>query len=105
MPLPHIDLDDWTKPQLTLLAVEDWDDTPCEFRKRRRWDETVTIDLTPDHAITREWYTLGAERQGPSRKEVSGEVNVVMQWRYNPDLDYDPFSVSLSIIRTRKPMN
>ena len=85
VPLPHVDLKDWTKPQLT-LAVEDWDEISSADAMG-----TVTIDLTPDHAITREWYTLGQNDKGLP-KEVSGEVNVVMQWRYNPDLDYDPFS-------------
>ena len=51
----------------------------------------VTIDLKPDHGISREWYTLQQNDKGLP-KEISGEVNVVMQWRYNPDLDYDPFN-------------
>ena len=84
MPLPHVDLDGWTKPQLT-LAVEDWDEISSADAMG-----CVTIDLQPDHAISREWYTLEQNEGKP--KEVSGEVNVVMQWRYNPDLDYDPFS-------------
>ena len=51
----------------------------------------VSIPLTPDHAISREWYTLVQTDKGLP-KEVSGEVNVVLQWRYNPDLDYDPMN-------------
>ena len=85
VPLPHVDLEDWTKPVLS-LAVEDWDEISSADAMG-----TIDIPLTPDHAITREWYTLGQNDKGLP-KEISGEVNVVMQWRYNPDLDYDPFS-------------
>ena len=84
-PLPHARSDDWTKPVLT-LAVEDWDEISSADAMG-----TVDIPLTPDHAITRDWYTLAQNDKGLP-KEVSGEVNVVLQWRYNPDLDYDLFS-------------
>ena len=85
VPLPHIDLEDWTKPTLT-LAVEDWDEISSADAMG-----TVDIPLTPDHAITRNWYPLQQNDKGLP-KEVSGEVNVLLQWRYNPDLDYDPFN-------------
>ena len=115
VPLPHVDLEDWTKPQLTLQArgsvrrdAFDAIRRRCDASRHPRtqvedWDEissadamgTVTIDLKPDHAISREWYTLQQNDKGLP-KEISGEVNVVMQWRYNPDLDYDPFSEPIS---------
>ncbi len=115
VPLPHVDLEDWTKPQLTLqVRVSVRRDAFDAIRRRcgasrhprtqvEDWDEIssadamgcVTIDLKPDHAISREWYTL-QQNDKSLPKEISGEVNVVMQWRYNPDLDYDPFSEPIS---------
>ena len=111
VPLPHIDLEDWTKPQLTIQVLHgvrrdavDAIRHRCDASRHPRtqvedWDEissadamgTVTIDLKPDHAISREWYTLQQNEKGLP-KEISGEVNVLLQWRYNPDLDYDPFN-------------
>ena len=111
VPLPHVDLDDWAKPQLTLQVLHgvrrdafDAIRHRCDASRHPRtqvedWDEissadamgTVDIPLTPDRAITRNWYPLQQNDKGLP-KEVSGEVNVLLQWRYNPDLDYDPFS-------------
>ena len=49
-----------------------------------------SVPLLPlaDHLVVTQWHAL--ERMN-LKGEVSGELELVLQWRYNPDLDYDPF--------------
>ena len=36
------------------------------------------------------WYALGPDPDGKSSSNVSGEIHVSVQWRFDPELDFDP---------------
>ena len=72
-----------TKWQLT-IDMEDWDRVSAsDFMGR------VTVDLEPlaDQAIVKGWYPL-TDKEGAT---AQGEVYLVLQWRRNRDLAFEPF--------------
>ena len=72
-----------TKWQLT-IDMEDWDRVSAADHMGR-----VTVDLEPlaDQAIVKGWYPL----QTKDGSEAQGEVYLVLQWRRNRDLAFEPF--------------
>ena len=72
-----------TKWQLN-IDMEDWDRVSAADHMGR-----VTVDLEPlaDQAIVKGWYPLQTKDGG----EAQGEVYLVLQWRRNRDLAFEPF--------------
>ena len=54
----------------------------------------VDIALTPileKRETLAGWYALGPDPDGKSSSNVSGEIHVSVQWRFDPELDFDPY--------------
>ena len=54
----------------------------------------VDIALTPlleKRETLAGWYALGPDPDGKSSSNVSGEIHVSVQWRFDPELDFDPW--------------
>ena len=72
-----------TKWQL-VVDVEDWDRvSAADFIGR----VTVELDSLADQAIVKGWYPLRAKDGG----EAQGEVYLVLQWRRNAAMAFEPF--------------
>ena len=72
-----------TKWQLT-IDMEDWDRvSAADFMGR----VVVELDSLADQAIVKGWYPLQTKDGG----EAKGEVYLVLQWRRNRDLAFEPF--------------
>ena len=67
-----------------VVDVEDWDRvSAADFIGR----VTVELDSLADQAIVKGWYPL-TDKDGNAAK---GEVYLVLQWRRNRDLAFEPF--------------
>jgi len=68
------------------VVLEDVDEvTSADFMGR------VLIELEPlrkDRSVHRQWHTLEANEKSSN---ISGEVELVFQWRFNPALSFSPF--------------
>ena len=63
----------------------------------------VDIALTPlleKRETLAGWYPLGPDPDGKRSSNVSGEIHVSVQWRFDPELDFDPWCVTQCDFRT-----
>ena len=49
--------------------------------------------LEAKHKPISKWYPLGEKTQRSGGDGSRGSLQVIAQWRYNKDLDFEPFSV------------
>ena len=49
--------------------------------------------LEAKHKPVSKWYPLGEKTQRSGGDGSRGSLQVIAQWRYNKDLDFEPFSV------------
>ena len=49
--------------------------------------------LAAKHKPISKWYPLGEKTQRSGGDGSRGSLQVIAQWRYNKDLDFEPFSV------------
>ena len=70
----------------------------CRAARRRR-DTLIPAQLNAvEKQRVRKWYALGADAGGEHKSSnVHGELELILEWCYNPDLDFDPFA------RSRRP--
>lgn len=80
----QVPLKDAEKPRLDMLLYDEDEVTSPDFMGR------VSVELdAQDKRPQRAWHTLLPE-EGKS-EDVKGAVELIVQWWYNPALDFDPF--------------
>ena len=68
--------------------------------------EGIDLSQLAPNTITRKWYLTGARRSAHWKKckgDVHGDVELIILWRYNSALDWDPFDGR--IFRTARSTN
>ena len=81
----------------------------CGVRRFCVCDPRCTPSTRPEDVIpaqlnavekqrVRKWYALEADAGGEHKSSnVHGELELILEWCYNPELDFDPFA------RSRRP--
>lgn len=75
------------EPLQLVVTCEDWDEvSAADFMGQ------FAVPLAPfcDQKVVRQWYAL--ESQQGKKGDVSGHVELILQWRHDPALAFEPFS-------------
>ena len=51
----------------------------------------VELDPLKDHKRLKKWLPLQARSDDKASSNISGDLEVFVRWRYNPELDFDPY--------------
>ena len=51
----------------------------------------VELDPLKDHRRMKKWLPLQARADDKASSNISGDLEVFVRWRYNPELDFDPY--------------
>ena len=79
--------DDSQPPEL-VIECEDVDTiTAADFMGLVR----VELDPLKDHKRLKRWLPLQARADDKASSNISGDLEVFVKWRYNPELDFDPY--------------
>ena len=79
--------DDSQPPEL-VIECEDVDTiTAADFMGLVR----VELDPLKDHKRLKKWLPLQARSDDKASSNISGDLEVFVKWRYNPELDFDPY--------------
>ena len=79
--------DDSQPPEL-LIECEDVDTvSAADFMGLVR----VELDPLKDHKRLKKWLPLQAKSDDKASSNISGDLEVFVRWRYNPELDFDPY--------------
>ncbi|KAH8046599.1 hypothetical protein JL721_12360 [Aureococcus anophagefferens] len=86
--LPYTRGPEDSQPPFLTVTCEDVDElTSADFMGR------VQIELDPllDHKRSRAWHALQAKSDAKTSSNIAGDLDIVLQWHYNPAHDFDPF--------------
>ena len=51
----------------------------------------VELDPLKDHKRLKKWLPLQAKSDDKASSNISGDLELFVRWRYNPELDFDPY--------------
>ena len=79
---------DDSQPPSLVIECEDVDTiTAADFMGLVR----VELDPLKDHKRLKTWLPLQARSDAKASSNISGDLEVFVRWRYNPELDFDPY--------------
>jgi hypothetical protein len=79
---------DDSQPPSLIIECEDVDTvTAADFMGLVR----VELDPLEDHKRLKKWLPLQARSDEKASSNISGDLEVFVRWRYNPELDFDPY--------------
>ena len=79
---------DDSQPPSLIIECEDVDTiTAADFMGLVR----VELDPLEDHKRLKKWLPLQARSDEKASSNISGDLEVFVKWRYNPELDFDPY--------------
>ena len=82
---------DDSQPPSLVIECEDVDTvTAADFMGLIR----VELDPLKDHKRLKKWLPLQARSDDKASSNISGDLEVFVRWRYNPELDFDPYPES-----------